>query len=799
MKLFQKVCSGMTAAAMGISMSAALAAGMATVSAADMTAIQLVEDMGAGWNLGNSLDCTNTWTNPLTPSAIETAWGNSVTTENMIKEVKKSGFNTIRVPVTWLQMIDSSNNINADFMARVKEIVDYCINNDLYVIINIHHDGSDNITGNWLNVGAEAKDKFVAVWTQIAAEFKDYDEHLVFESMNEVPADNSEIAILNQAFVDTVRASGGNNADRLLLIPASGNNTDKLLDASFVLPDDDMIAVSCHYYEPPTFCVAPINSSWGYDADWGTADDRTKLENHFNQLKTKFLDNGVPVIIGEYGVLTEDKNGKDKQSIYDFLSAVANTAYNMEGMCSVLWDASDGGDMQFFSRESLSWFDSNVQAIYADLGDSGNSNLNKTDRVTFQAADILQADGTLLMDMKPYKELGLSVSSVVINYDISSSDRSAYGVGGAVSFNIVDADGAIHWSSLPYSMVSGGNVMTVEFTDELTASDDAGNTYTGTLDMDYLKVEDWYTWTDPEAGTVDFEYGDVTVIFDNYFYTEIGDSGTGTTTTTTTTATQTTTTTTTTATTPSGDALGNAWICLSNGVAEYWGPEDSGNKLIASANNPVITGNGTYTASLTLDADGAASSILLLMLQTDMNIYQEDGEGNKLNDEMVITVDQILVDGTEVAYTGASDGAVGTDNAGVNYRLNIYNTWMTPQIKDIDAAITNTSTIEVTFTISGIKSAGGAESTTATTETTTTTTTVTTGGGSDKVAYGDVNVDGVVDLLDCIMLNKALAQIVTLSGQANANADVNASGGIDDSDATTLVQYVIMAIPSLPA
>ena len=136
MNIFKKAASVLTAAAVAASAASVLTTGFFQVNAADMTAMEIVEDMGAGWNLGNSLDCTNTWTNPLTPSAIETAWGNSVTTENMIKEVKKSGFNTIRVPVTWSQMMDDSGNINAEWMARVKEVVDYCINNGLYTIIS---------------------------------------------------------------------------------------------------------------------------------------------------------------------------------------------------------------------------------------------------------------------------------------------------------------------------------------------------------------------------------------------------------------------------------------------------------------------------------------------------------------------------------------------------------------------------------------------------------------------------------------------------------------------------------------
>lgn len=149
MKFMKKLLSTMTAAAIGLSMTTALSLGTSVASAADKTAVELVEDMGLGWNLGNALDSTNTWDSSLTPSKIETAWGNVVTTENMIKEVKKAGFNTVRIPVTWWDMTGKSGAANMNsfdgtvgdaYLARVKEVVDYCIDNDMYAVINTHHD-----------------------------------------------------------------------------------------------------------------------------------------------------------------------------------------------------------------------------------------------------------------------------------------------------------------------------------------------------------------------------------------------------------------------------------------------------------------------------------------------------------------------------------------------------------------------------------------------------------------------------------------------------------------------------------
>ncbi|MBQ7775776.1 MAG: glycoside hydrolase family 5 protein, partial [Lachnospiraceae bacterium] len=198
----------------------------------ELTADEMVAEMGTGWNLGNTMDGHTGFT----PN--ETLWQNVETTQELIKAVHDAGFNTVRIPVTWGTMIDDANGYAIDdkWMSRVQDIVDYCINMNMYVIINIHHDGAEQ--SGWLRVGAEdlapVKEKYAAVWTHIAERFKDYDEHLIFESMNEVvgPEDTIEgivkdtqvIMELNQIFVDSVRATGSNNAVRWLSVPGRYTN-----------------------------------------------------------------------------------------------------------------------------------------------------------------------------------------------------------------------------------------------------------------------------------------------------------------------------------------------------------------------------------------------------------------------------------------------------------------------------------------------------------------------------------------------------------------------------------------------
>lgn len=828
MKLMKKLLSAVTAAAIGMSMTTAFSAGVSVANAADKTAVQLVEDMGLGWNLGNALDCTNTWTSPLTPNAIETAWGNPTTTESMIKEVKKSGFNTVRIPITWYQMMDSSNNIRTDYLERVKEVVDYCINNGMYAVINTHHDEE------WEKNTSEIN-KFKTLWSQVATYFADYDEHLVFEGMNEVGFSTSDAMTYNQAFVDTVRATGGNNADRLLICTADSNNTAKALSSSFSMPTDssDMLAVSVHYYEPSTFCVADTTSSWGHRETWGTSSDYTILENDFNKLKSKFIDSGVGVVIGEYGVCNADKYGinktpynKDQESIEKFLKAVASTAYDMTGICPVVWDDSNSGTITLFNRSTLSWYDSSIQQIYSDIaGGSGSGDeKEKTDRITVSASDAeaVDEDGKAYynIDLKPYKELGLTATSVVVDYSLTSAKNSAQCSGDInMSFNITDAAGETQWAYIDNGIGPKENVTTYEIpsgsSEYVLETDDDGNvvsSVTGTFDMDYLKLQNWWTWSAATGDTVTVDIKNITVIFDGYFYTDAPISSGTTTATTTGDTSETTTTETTSGTTaqPQGDPIGNVWIAGQAGTNQFWNIDDDGQIPVS------ITGNGSYTASYM--AVDPTASVEALMLSSDINTYEYAPEGTKdpLTDSGIkMTIDEIVVDGVAVTYSGPTDGAYRLNDDGSTIRFNILNNWTKPAIKDMSSDTTIERIIEVKFTISGLP--GGTivttESTEKTTETTSATTTTTTTSsvattettsgttliGNPEALYGDLNLDGRVDLTDAVLLNKIVAGTVQANDQQVMNGDCNANTEVNGDDALVLLRFLVHTINSLPS
>lgn len=319
--------------------------------------MEFAAQLAPGWNLGNQLEAVS----GSVPS--ETAWGNPEITEDIILAVKEAGFKTIRIPVSYLSKIGEAPDytIDPEWLDRVQQVVDMCMNNGMFAIINMHGDGYHTISGGWLFCDGEdqdtIKDKYGKVWAQIADKFKDYDEHLIFESMNEEfdgnygAIDNdayANIVAYNQIFVDTVRAAGGKNPDRYLLVP--GWNTDinaTTENETFELPKDDAgrVMVSVHFYDPYEFVLkedAPGIFRWGQalkgqgqKTTWG---DEDYLDEQFDKVYNKFIKQGIPVIIGEYGAI--DKTYKDERStIYRaYYAEYLNYAAAQRDIVTVLWD-----------------------------------------------------------------------------------------------------------------------------------------------------------------------------------------------------------------------------------------------------------------------------------------------------------------------------------------------------------------------------------------------------------------------------------------------------------------------------
>jgi endoglucanase len=312
-------------------------------------AAEVVRDMGIGINIGNTLDSigTHTW------MAGETGWGNPPITRAFIRALKDYDYKTIRLPVTWAENMGPAPDyaIEQDWMDRVYEVANWILDEDMYCIINLHHDGG-GADKSWIRKAAGDPDgitkQFAAVWKQIAARFSGASEKLIFESMNEVGIHYPFLNRLNQAFVDTVRATGANNAGRYLLISGHDTDIDKTCNIAFKMPTDtrvNKLILSIHYYTPSTFCIAEQpNNSWGFRSDWGTeatsTADYAELNRQFNKLNVYYIGKGIPVILGEYGVTLTNK---PEDSRVRWMTAVTQICLD-NGICPILWDT--GNDIK---------------------------------------------------------------------------------------------------------------------------------------------------------------------------------------------------------------------------------------------------------------------------------------------------------------------------------------------------------------------------------------------------------------------------------------------------------------------
>ena len=381
-----------------------------TLKNADTEAI--LEDMGLGWNLGNSLDATGG-----SGLDTETSWSNPKTTQALIDKVKSLGFNTVRVPVSWGKHVSGDNyTIDSAWLARVKEVVDYCYKNDMYVILNIHHDTKSSASASGAGYyprssAYSSSEKFVtSVWSQMAEYFKDYDYHLIFETLNEprligtgyewwfnkwsIPSEVKDaidcINRLNQKAVDTIRNTGSNNKGRLIMCPGYDASIDGATVSGFKLPTDisgnkNRIAVSVHAYSPYNFAM---NVGSGSTSTY-TSSIKSELRDLFSTLKSNFRDKGIPVVIGEFGSTDKNNTAERVKWATDYTALAKKN-----NIPCVLWD-------------------NNAFAVYNGNNIVLNSEYHgyinrKNNTVTSPAKDVIEAL------MKPYgKKADLNCSSSV--------------------------------------------------------------------------------------------------------------------------------------------------------------------------------------------------------------------------------------------------------------------------------------------------------------------------------------------------------------------------------------------------
>jgi len=329
-------------------------------TANDETAMEFVSHMKLGWNLGNTLDAIiqNGYS---TPAAAETSWGCPFTTKAMIDLVKKSGFNTIRIPVTWGEKCSGADfKIDDAWMNRVQEVVDYAIDNDMYVILNIHH-ANDKRSNNAYFYPDQAhyanSVKFItSVWTQVANRFESYSNHLVFETLNEprLVGTNDEwnggtsearkiVNEYNAEALKAIRATGGNNAKRFVMMPGYAASSSPIAINDINLPNDDHLIVDIHGYAPYDFALN-INGTDQWSQSSGTYD----IVSIFNSAKSKFLDKGIPVVIGEFGAM--NKTNEDTRAAWAKYYVETAASY---GIPCVWWDNNQFGDSRQTGSENF--------------------------------------------------------------------------------------------------------------------------------------------------------------------------------------------------------------------------------------------------------------------------------------------------------------------------------------------------------------------------------------------------------------------------------------------------------------
>ena len=348
--------------------------GNVTESVTGLTASKVAENMGLAWNLGNSLDAVDEQGN-----VSEKAYGNPKTTKKLIQAVKAAGFNTIKIPITFFDMIEDGNKINDAYMARIQQVIDYAYDMGMYVIINMQNDGRPSFDKYWINISQTPTEfeptlnKFAAVWSNIANALKEYDQRLVFQAANELMNDDynynvgptadeiANINSLNQAFVNAVRNAGGKNADRVLAVVCYRSDVDYV--DGFVIPEDsksDRLMMSFNYYLPSDYTlIEPGTSYWDPNGQYGTA----LMDSEF----AKMTQLGLPVLIGEYGPMF--KNNISSVALYNYW---LNYYAKLYGIVTAYWDngstSSVGGTALFDRTNNTITADGQIIVDYIKAG-----------------------------------------------------------------------------------------------------------------------------------------------------------------------------------------------------------------------------------------------------------------------------------------------------------------------------------------------------------------------------------------------------------------------------------------------
>ncbi len=801
---FRRIVS-ISAAAMCLIASLKIAPVEINISAADvMTPFEITQNIKIGWNVGNSLDSTSSNSDP-TPNQSETAWGNPATTQEMINTVKAKGFNAIRVPTTWFQHLDGNNNIDTDYLDRVQEVVDYAYKQGMYVILNVHHE-------NWVNrsdLGTaynEMSVKLKAIWKQIATRFADYDQHLIFEGMNEPRAAGTThewwgptkdevdtINKLDQDFVDTVRSvSSPYQKTRLLMVPPYCATSDQSMYSQLVVPKDDYICVSLHAYSPYSFVMDKEGSH-----DTFTASMASELKNILTSMRDTYLDNDIPVIIGEFS----SSNYNNTEARCEWANVYLTTAKEY-GLPCFLWDnnvdvnPSDPSEAHgYLNRSNNTWYSASepvIDAMMKVLNDDSVVWGSKRkapvyNHPSLDSGKVVSSKSETMNGTNDDDNDNCTSAFPCTLSDIAGKDIAVKFTGDTPVLAFMDSEWG-NWTEFkPYHVDTANGI--AYFSDE--------------------DIKSGWTASSAPASAI-FRTNGITTV------TKVAVIGKPTVTeavvtTAATSKTQSTTTTTASTTKKSDSATSTATTSKpAESTATTKTDKTDSNSVKYSFDDLKETKDGwvipldsekqlvKYVVELESSCDKSVSWYCGGGALTSSNIVPAAGGaakwGNKpfqynAGDKSVtVEIDGEFVDADEESFEGKITGKEA-----------IFQDWWT-------AASDETATVSVTYKSITLyyADAPAVSSTTASTAKTTTSATATTTASSQttsgKIVYGDANCDGKVALADAVAILQYLANSskYPLTDEGKANADVDGEGGITANDALVLQKYDAGSVTTLP-
>ena len=450
------------------------------------SALQLVNEMGIGYNLGNTFNCCNIIKEKNSENEEIKLLGTTLLTKNKLKEIRKNGFKTIRFQILYNNYIYNNDKINPELLYKIKEFINLISKLDMYLILSIKHEKEF-----WDSEGNNAKDKYINFWKQIANELINYDEHLIFESMYDIGYlkyldriynyYEDKNYLLSQDFIKVIRNSGGNNIERLLIIPMISSDYELNLfnydNTEYKIPKDpyNKLAISVYYYFPceeynPFNDLDSINfyDKFGYFEivyplmEWGSSQNYKNIISTFKHMNQKFIDKGFPVIIGEVGVLNDYI--KTNNSIEQLLYSMFSMSYEYDGILPCLWDIPFVSTIYknfYFDKESSKWSNDKYQKIFNKISKGKfiksldyyyQTNL-ETEDIPYFGYYTIYTGQKRIMKIFINVRFNIHINDYIVMTVYSSDKESGY-----LEFNLEEKDGKRQYDGTSIFTIDGSEI-----------------------------------------------------------------------------------------------------------------------------------------------------------------------------------------------------------------------------------------------------------------------------------------------------------------------------------------------------